>query len=149
MKSVTSRSLAPFCSCSRIWLRRSTASGALESASVWFWHTRQRSSCARAATRLSSAVSSAARAMEQTSSSAASLATAQLLQQRRDLALRHLGADRADVLVADHAALVDDVGLGHAVDAVVDRDAPARVGHRQPVRVAVALEPGQRVLARV
>jgi hypothetical protein len=32
----------------RIWLRRSTASGAFESAIVWFWQTRQRSSSASA-----------------------------------------------------------------------------------------------------
>jgi hypothetical protein len=31
--------------------------------------------------------------------------------------------DRADLLEADDAGLVDDVGLGHAVDAVVDADA--------------------------
>src|SRR3954464_9511536 len=53
MKSITSRSVLPALSCSRIWLRRSCASGALESARVWFWHTRQRSSCASAVTRRS------------------------------------------------------------------------------------------------
>src|SRR5262245_7607473 len=105
MKSVISCSLAPFLSCSRIWLRRSTASGALESARVWFWHTRQRSSCASAATRFSSAGSSAAKAAaaKAIDSAASSLATAQLLEQRRDLVAHHLRADRADVLVADHA----------------------------------------------
>src|ERR1041384_4135766 len=53
MKSTTSPSLLPAISCSRIWRRRSTASSAFDSASDWFWHTRQRSSCDSAATRFS------------------------------------------------------------------------------------------------
>ena len=44
---------------------------------------------------------------------------------------QHLGRDRADVLVADDAVLVDDVGLGHAVDAVVDADAAVGVEQRE------------------
>src|SRR5688572_9073553 len=121
MNSRTSRSLAPFASCARISLRRSTASGAWESASVWFWHTRQRSSSASAATRLSRSELCAS-ALPQNINNMSSLAI-ERLHQRLQLALRYLGRERADVLVADHALAVDDVGLGHAVDAVVDRDA--------------------------
>src|SRR5687767_7747429 len=124
MKSITSRSLAPALSCSRIWFLRSTASGAFESASVWFWQTRQRSSFASAAVRFSMSGSwpNAAKASKLKSKN--HLATAlQLLHQWPHLLLRDLGGERPDVLVADYAALIDDVGLGHAVDAVVDRDA--------------------------
>src|SRR6185503_938158 len=150
MKSVTSRSLFPALSCSRIWSRRSTASGALESASVWFWHTRQRSSCASAVTRLSMSVFWARTEPVRRIAPKKNLPTAsQLLHQRRELLLRDVRRQRADVLVTDHAFAVDDVGFGHAVDAVVDRDAPGGVVHGEPVGVAVALEPGQRVFARV
>src|SRR6185436_13020958 len=148
MNSRTSRSLAPFESCSRIWLRRSTASGAFDSASVWFWHTRQRSSSASAPTRLSRA-SAAEIAPAQKHKMIANLPTAKLLHQRHDLLPRVLRRERADVLVADHALAVDHVGFGHAVDAVVDRDAAIAVVHRELVGVAVAREPGQRVFARV
>src|SRR5688572_5822544 len=120
MNSRTSRSFAPPASCSRICLRRSTASGALESASVWFWHTRQRSSSASAAVRLSRSVfCPQAEPQRMIQTKAIALATAQLLDQRQELFLRHLRRERPDVLVADDALAVDDVGLGHAVDAVV------------------------------
>src|SRR5947207_8031651 len=148
MKSTTSRSDLPAASCSRIWSRRSTASGAFESASVWFWHTRQRSSCARLTTRRSSTGSCAKAQLIQASSS--SLATAvQFLDQRLDLLLHHVRSERPDVLVADDALAIDDIGLGHAVDAVVDADAPVRVERDELVGIAVALEPGQRLVAAV
>ena len=41
--------------------------------------------------------------------------------------------DRADLLVADDARLVDDEGLGHAVDAAVDADAPVAIDDRDSV----------------
>src|SRR5688572_4436866 len=137
MKSRTSPSLAPLASCSRIWFLRSTASGAFDSAKVWFWHTRQRSSSARAATRLSRTGFCAAQTTgnKRTSSN---LATAQLLHQRHKLLLRHLGRERPDMLVADHALAVDDIRFRHAVDAIVDRDPARRVVHRELVGVAVA-----------
>src|SRR5712692_1553147 len=148
MKSTTSRSDLPAASCSRIWLRRSTASGAFESASVWFWHTRQRSSCARSVTRRSSTGSCAKAQANQKMSNP--LATGvQLPDERLDLLLHHVRGERPDVLVADDALAIDDVGLGHAVDAVVDADAPVRVEHDQLIGIAVALEPGQRLVARV
>src|SRR6185295_9220122 len=118
MKSTTSRSLLPEASWARIWLRRSTASGAFESARVWFWHTRQRSSCARPATRLSSAGSWAQAVTAHRRMSV--LKAIQLLDQRNELGLHHVRGERPAVLVADHALAVDDVGLGHAVDPVVD-----------------------------
>src|SRR3954452_10816985 len=153
MKSITSRSVFPALSCSRIWLRRSCASGALESARVWFWHTRQRSSCASEVTRRSRPGSSCpstwkGRATRRKSDK--TLATLrQFLDERAQLLLRDLRRERSDVLVADDAVAVDHVGLGHAVHAVVDGDAAGRVEDRDLERIAVALEPGQRVLARI
>src|SRR6266850_4842611 len=148
MKSTTSRSDLPAASCSRIWLRRSTASGAFESAIVWFWHTRQRSSWARFVTRRSSAASCAeAHAIQRTRSH---LATGvEFLHQWFHLLLHHVRGERADVLVANDPLAIDDVGLRHAVDAVVDADAAVGVEHDELVGVAVALEPGQRLVARV
>src|SRR5436190_3851818 len=148
MKSTTSRSDLPAASCSRIWLRRSTASGAFESAIVWFWHTRQRSSCARFVVRRSSAGSCAVANVNQNTSSALA-ARIQFLDERYHLLLHDLHSEGADVLVADDAFAIDDVGLGHAVDAVVDADAAVHVGDDQVIGIAVALEPGQRVLALV
>src|SRR5512145_343028 len=105
MKSTTSCSLFPAFSCSRIWLRRSTASGAFESASVWFWHTRQRSSLARVCTCRSRASSAHAADATRKINRKQNLATrAQLLDQGNDLVARDLGSERADVLVADDAA---------------------------------------------
>src|SRR5262245_28636892 len=153
MKSITSRSLLPALSCSRIWLRRSWANAALESARVWFWHTRQRSSCASAVTRRSRAGSSCpiARngraARRKTNNSLATLR--QLLDQRAHLLLDDLGRERPNALVADDALAVDHVSLGHAVHAVVDRDPAGRVVDDDLEGIAVALEPRQRVLARV
>src|SRR2546425_1633709 len=121
MKSTTSRSLAPRASCARIWLRRSTARPAFDSASDWFWQTRQRSSAARSMTRLSSAASSA-KATEAARRNARALFAIEFIDQRDELFLDQLVGDRADALVADHAALVDDVGLRHAVYAVIHAD---------------------------
>src|SRR5512134_1653710 len=151
MKSTTSCSLFPAFSCSRIWFLRSTASGAFESASVWFWHTRQRSSTASAVTRfsISSSCARTPRGAANASNSSSLVTRAQLLHQRLELLARDLGREGSDVLVADNTPLVDDVGFGHAIDAVVDRDPASGVVHREPIRIAVALEPGQRVLARV
>src|SRR5687767_8632612 len=121
MKSRTSRSLLPLFSCSRIWFRRSTASGALESASVWFWHTRQRSSVASALTRFSISGSCANAAGSANAKSSRNLATRpQFADQGLELRTAHLRRERADVLVADHATLVDDVRLRHAIDAIID-----------------------------
>src|SRR5687767_2162251 len=151
MKSRISRSLAPRFTCSRIWLRRSTASGAFESAMVWFWHTRQRSSVESAFTRFStSGISCSRTEKERIPIKTQALATAgELLHQRLQLLLRDLRRHRADVLVADHALLVDDVGFRHAIDAVVDADAPRGVEHGELVGIAVLLQPRQRVLALV
>src|SRR5881396_539695 len=148
MKSTTSRSLAPRASCARIWLRRSTARPAFDSASDWFWHTRQRSSAARSMTRLSSAASSAL-ATETASNNAKALLAIKFIQQGNELVAHQLDGDRADALVADHAALVDDVGLRHAVHAVVDADPAVEIERRQPVGIAEALQPAERVVARV
>src|SRR5512139_493238 len=132
-----SRSVLPWTIMSRTWLRRSCARSACESAMVWFWQTRQRSSEATRITRASSTGSSeagtasfAAAASGSTRHSASSMrrripaaSDIQLFQKRHDLLLDHLGRQRPDLLVADGALLVDDEGLRHAVDAVVDTDA--------------------------
>src|ERR1700694_1362768 len=152
MKSSTSRSLAPRASCSRIWLRRSTARPALESASVWFWHTRQRSSVATSITRLSRIGSSAARTATESPAAmktANTLFAIEFIHQWNELLFHELARDRADALVADHAALVDDVGFRHAVHAVVDADPAVEVERREPVRVAEALQPRECVIALV
>src|SRR3954462_8373063 len=149
MNPITSWSDLPAAICSRIWLRRSTASGAFESARVWFWHTRQRSSCARWATRRSRVSSASAITVTNRKTNAKLLRIIQLLDERLDLFLHHVGGERTDLLVADDALAIDDVGLGHAVDAVVDADAAVRIEHDQLVRIAVFLQPRHRIVALV
>src|SRR3990170_3198575 len=124
MKLSTSFSLAPCLSCSRTLFFRSTARSALESASDWFWHTRQRNSSAMRCTRLSSTASSAASTGIPTKNKKFNKIKylrigIQLRNQRQDLFLQHQGRHRADVLVADHAALVDHIGLRYAIHTVV------------------------------
>src|SRR5205814_8967764 len=126
MKSTTSRSDLPAASCSRIWLRKSTASGAFESAIVWFWHTRQRNSCARLATRRSRPASCAS-AQPSQKRMARLAARIELPHERLHFVAHYVGGERPDVLIADHALAIDDVGLGHAVHAVVDADASVAV----------------------
>src|SRR6478752_10213753 len=153
MKSSTSRSLLPSFSCSRIWRRRSTARSAFDSAIDWFWQTRQRSSAAIAATRWSRSGWLSARPRPArngtTSSTQNNLFTGKLPDQRQDFLREDLARHRADLLVADDAALVDHVGLRHAVDAVVDADASLRVDYGEVVGIAVRGEPAQPILAPV
>src|SRR3954469_3592488 len=156
MKSSTSRSLLPSRTSSRMRFLRSIASAACESASVWVWHTRQRSASASAMTRFSSCGSSgtgeAAKAqkpmaIERTIRN--TLGTLQFLHERQDPVAHDLGREDADALVADHPLVVDDKGLGHAIDAVVQPEAALSVVQRERVGVAEALEPGERLLALV
>src|SRR4051812_12591887 len=158
MKSRICASLCPWRIFSRTCSRRSTARSALESAIVWFWQTRQRSSDASAMTRASSAGSDAAGAASfapawasqaSATRTTSALATLQLLDERQQRLLDDLRRERADALVADHSALVDQVGLGNAVDAVVDPDPALEVVGGRLVRVAHALQPGEAVLALV
>src|SRR6185436_7493013 len=112
-----SASLLPWRSISRVSRRRSTARPAFESAIVWFWHTRQRSSAVMRVMRASSAGSAASGAASlattcaaQSASSSATIALdnvsgIELLQQRLDLGRDHVGRQRADVLQADDAVL--------------------------------------------
>src|SRR6188508_2150733 len=156
-----SASLLPWRSMARVSRRRSTARPAFESAIVWFWQTRQRSSAVMRVMRASSAGSAAsgsasfapASAAESASSSATialqSESGIELLQQRLDLVRQHVGRQRADVLQADDAVLVDDEGLGHAVDAEVDADPALDVVERGVVRIAEAGQPAGGVLALV
>src|SRR5262245_35859380 len=142
---------------SRSWFLRSSASGAFDSARVWFWHTRQRSSSASAITRFSSAGSAAAGAaslaatgsVASTISRASALCTFELFHQRQQRVLHDFRGEGPDALVADDALLVDQVGLGHAVDAVVDADASFEIEYRDLVGIAHALQPGEAVLALV
>src|SRR6187401_534016 len=156
-----SASLLPWRSMARVSRRRSTARPAFESAIVWFWQTRQRSSAVMRVMRASSAGSAASgsasfaaaaapsSAAKRTTMTLRSASGIELLQQGLDLRREHIGRDRADVLVADHAVLVDDEGLGHAVDAEVDADAALDVVERRVVRIAEAREPAVGVLALV
>src|SRR5918992_1193488 len=140
MKARTSRSLLPLFSCSRISFRRSTASGAFESASVWFWHTRQRSSCERSVTRRSRTGSCASTGAANKSSTTSLTTLRELLDERSQLRFRNLRREGPDVLVSDDALAVDYVRLGHAVDAIVDGDAPVAVVHGDLERITIALE---------
>src|SRR6266853_2479265 len=158
MKSMICESLAPCRIFSLTWFLRSSASGALESAMVWFWHTRQRSSDASVMTRCSSAGSAAAGAasfaythetVAARSRNARTLSTAELLHQRQQLFLDDLGSERADAFVSDDAELVDHVGLGHAIDAIVDAHLAFEVVDRKLVGIAHALQPLQAVFALV
>src|SRR4051812_1738234 len=156
MKSSTSRSLLPSRSSSRMRFLRSIASAACESTSVWFWHTRQRSSSASAMTRFSSSGSSdtgeAAKAQKAVAIDRTitnTLGTLQFLHQRQDPVAHDLGREDADALVADHPLAVDDEGLGHAVDAVVHPEAALAVVQGERVGVAEASEPGNGLLALV
>src|SRR5882672_6083650 len=125
---------------------------------VWFWHTRQRSSEASVVTLCSSTGSAAAGAASFANVHAAvaarsrnekTLSTAEFFYQRQHLVLDDLARERADALVADDPELVDDVGLGHAVDAVVDADLAVEVVDREPVGIAHAFEPREAVFALV
>src|SRR5579859_4936358 len=155
---MTCRSLLPALSCSRICRRRSSARSALESASVWFWHTRQRSSSASAITRFSRTGSSdiggasfptAKAALSAKARKRRTLLTLELAHERNDLLLEDLRRHRADALVADHAALVDHIGLGHAVDPVVDADLAVGVEEGSAIGIAVAHKPAHALDALV
>src|SRR6266508_274627 len=159
MKSMICESLAPCRIFSLTWFLKSSASGALESAMVWFWQARQRIPAASVMTLCSSAGSAAAGAASfayahdvgasSARSRAKGLATAELLHQGQHLVLDDLRRERADSLVADDAALVDHVGLGNAIDAVVDPDPAFDVEDRELIGVAHGLEPRQAVFALV
>src|SRR5437879_8194021 len=158
MKSMICESLLPCRIFSLTWFLRSSASGAFESAIVWFWQTRQRSSEASVMTLCSSAGSAAAGAASLASAHEAVaarsrswriLSTAQFFHQRQHLLLEDLRREGPDALVADDAELVDHVGLRHAVDAVVDPDLAVRVVDRKPVGVAHAFQPRQAVFSLV
>src|SRR5262249_6930113 len=57
-----------------------------------------------------------------------------------DVLLEDLLAERADVLGADTALLVDEEGLGHAVDAVIDADFSGRIGSVREAQLEVPHE---------
>src|SRR5664279_1819381 len=136
---------------------------------VWFWQTRQRSSEVMRVIRASSAGSAAsgtASLATQVDASRASVAAAsrrrtvgwpkmsgigflEALEQRLDLGRQHLGRQRADVLHADDAVLVDDEGFRDTIHAEVDTDAAFVVEQRRVVRIAEIGEPGVGVGALV
>src|SRR4029453_5179318 len=152
MKSSTSRSVFPSRRSSRMRFFRSTASAACESASVWFWHTRQRSSSASAMTRFSRMGSSCEKARvaaKASTNETKSLRALQLPDEREDPVAHDLLREDADALVADHALAIDDEGFGHAVYAVVHAQTPFAVVQRKRVGIAEALDPGERLVALV
>src|SRR5712691_2045536 len=147
-----SRSLMPCCIFSRICFLRSFASSAGESAMVWFWHTRQRRFSESSMTRFSSAGSSAAGALSAAcamlkisadSISTSSLRILELGHERDNLLHQDFRRERTDLLVSDHAALVDHIGFRNAIDAVVDADLSFGIKSREPVRIPEALQPRQ------
>src|SRR5882762_7446989 len=79
-------------------------------------------------------------------SSASSL---QLPRQRQDLLLEHFWRHRSDVLEADNPVLVNDVGFGHAVNAVVNAHATIGIHDRKCVWVAVPGQPFQCVVTAI
>src|SRR5712671_1331485 len=115
-----------------MWFLRSTARSAFESAIVWFWQTRHRSSDATLLTRASNAASPAAggvaftgeAAKTASKSNAHSLLTIELIGEREYLLLDDLRCERAHVLVAYDTALIDGVRLRCTVHPVIDRDSP-------------------------
>src|ERR1700754_69187 len=162
MKRRTWSSVAPSRSITRICSRRSSARLACESASVWFWQTRQRSSAAITITRASSAGSALAGAASFALAHVPALAPsahinramknlriAKTLQKRADLRRDQLRRQRPDQLEAHDALLVDHEGLGHAVDAEVDAHAALLVEERHGIRVAETREPAEAFFSRV
>src|SRR5471032_1490935 len=159
MYCVICSSLIPAFSFSRIWFFKSIASSARESAMVWFWHTRQRNSSASAITRFSSAgsgtaggasLASTVPARMSPNSSASILRIAvEFPHQRQDLVAHDLRGDGTDALVADHAGLVDDIGFGNPIHAVIDADAAVTVIGGDLVGVSQARQPGESVGALV
>src|SRR5713226_2136898 len=77
------------------------------------------------------------------------LSTTEFFYQRQQLVLDDLARERADALVAHDPEFVDHVGLGHAVDAVVDADLAVEVVDREPVGIAHAFQPRQAVFTLV
>jgi hypothetical protein len=61
------------------------------------------------------------------------------------MVLSRLLGHGADLLEANLAFLVDQKGLGHAIDAKVNTNAPFRVHHRQVIGVTMAGQPFQPV----
>src|SRR5207249_7844146 len=57
-----------------------------------------------------------------------------------DVLSEDLLAERADVLGTDAALLVDEEGLGHAVDAVIDADFSGRIGSVREAQLEVPYE---------
>src|SRR5437867_7720074 len=158
MKSMICESPAPRRIFSLTWFLRSSASGAFESARVWFWQTRQRSSAASVMTLCSSAGSAAAgaasfaiahEAVAARSRNGKTLSTAEFFHQWQQLFLENLRRERADAFVADDTELVDHVRLGYAVDAVVDADLAVEVVDRKTVGIAHAFQPRQAVFSLV
>src|SRR3972149_10727538 len=73
----------------------------------------------------------------------------QLLYQRQYLVAYDLRGDDADTLVANHTGLVDDIGFGNAVYAVIDADAAVAIIGGKLIGIAEARQPGNAVGALV
>src|SRR3990167_1745500 len=142
---------SPRRSISRTWFFRSIARPALESAMVWFWQTRHRSSAVIRTIRASSSGSAAAGAASWAATTPAASANTramihlaiELPHQRFNLVPDHLGCQRPNVFETDHALAVHHEGFWHAINAPVDPDPAVLVEQRDGVRVAVARQPAQ------
>src|SRR5258708_1224611 len=73
----------------------------------------------------------------------------QSFHQWQDLLLEYLYRDRADALVANDPIAIDHIRFRYAIDPVVDADSPVAILHGQRIRVAVLVQPQQRVFALV
>mmetsp|Transcript_22389 Transcript_22389/g.88603 ORF Transcript_22389/g.88603 Transcript_22389/m.88603 type:complete len:293 (-) Transcript_22389:412-1290(-) len=126
----------------------SSASWALDSATLWPLQTTQRSSRASRSTRWSRSLACTAR-LALSRRAAPRLRMLELLDQRQQALLQVLGRHRPGMAQAHDAAAVDDEGFGHAGHAPGQAAAPLRVEQRQRIGVAVAPQEGGALLGRV
>src|SRR5712692_11523918 len=77
------------------------------------------------------------------------VSSADLLEARQQLALDAVAVERSDMAVADVAGAVDEVGLGHAVEAEIDADAAVLIEPDAAVGIAELGEEARRLLRLV
>src|SRR5579863_3852501 len=77
------------------------------------------------------------------------LLTAQARDQWQDRPLKNFRRERADLLEGDATLAIDDVRLGNAVDAPIDRHASVTIGAGARVGIAHRVEPARGVVGLV
>src|ERR1700722_7080923 len=68
---------------------------------------------------------------------------------RPDRVAQRTVVDRSDEFEGDGAVTLDDIGLGHAVDAEVDASAPARINADRGIRIALLAEITARIFGQI